>query len=522
MVFLAIEQFSIDTEVVMIIILLIPTLYIVTVASGGILCALLASSFGFFSAFFEHINPYSTYVDKHTNATNLRRGYFFGPGYHQIVVTASSAFSKMRTLIETITQKEESDRGFLVSVFFGSAILFAYVFGSIFVCIYSFIMSLVILTGMCVFFLLFSVPWTADRLFLILRSITVRCPNCKRLSVIPAFVCPKCGAEHTGLTPGPYGTFHRKCSCGQRLPTTVFNGRLKLKCVCPYCRAPLAHSGAKQFGIQLVGSMSVGKTTYLTAFWHLFLDKTRKNPDVSIKLFPKDAFDELEHWYQNGYTEATNDKNAKMYSVILTRRGKTPFQFTLYDVAGESFSELDAHEQQQQFRYCEAIIVALDPEDPQGSERCISGFVQEFGKLRKKRTTKLSDIPVAVVISKGDLYKREIGLPKIRIQANAILATNGTDCSPSSVAVIDDELALFMARTDLCQRFLRRHGFENTINLLEGTFNNIAFFPVSALGHAVEMGQTFDPWGVLEPMRWIVRQTGEDTLYLGTLWENCK
>ena len=207
-------------------------------------------------------------------------------------------------------------------IFYISITLSTYAIGAVFICVYSLILSLVILTGMCVFFLFFSVPWTADRLFLLLHAITCRCSNCKRRSIIPAFVCPKCGAEHTGLTPGPYGTFHRKCSCGQRLPTTVFNGRLKLKCVCPYCHTPLAHAGAKQFGVQLVGSVSAGKTAYLTAFWHLFLEKIRKTSGVSITLFPKDSFDELENWYQTGYTEATNDMNANMYSVILNRKGK--------------------------------------------------------------------------------------------------------------------------------------------------------------------------------------------------------
>ena len=459
--------------------------------------------------------PYATYIDSHASVTYGRRGYFFGPGFHQIVTTVSDAFIEMRENMSNVKNAWSSEeRSLFFWIFYVSTSFFTYAFGFVFICFYSLILSLVILSGMCVFFLLFSVPWAADRLFLLLHAITCRCPNCKHHSVIPAFVCPKCGEEHTGLTPGPYGTFHRKCLCGQRLPTTVFNGRLKLKSVCPYCRTPLAHGGAKQFGVQLVGSMSVGKTTYLTAFWHLFLEQIRKTPGVSFTLSPKDAFDELEHWYQTGYTEATNDMNANMYSVILNRKGKTPLQFSVYDVAGESFSELDAHEQQQQFRYCEAVIVALDPEDPQGAERCVSGFVQEFGKLRKKRTAKLSTIPVAVVISKGDLYKREIGLPKIRIQANAILAASGGNRSASSVAAINDDVAMFTARTDLCKGFLRRHGFENTINLLEGTFSNLAFFSVSALGHITEMGQSFDPWGVLEPMRWIVSQAGEDMLYL--------
>lgn len=489
---------------------------VVTTAAGGCY-ALFVSTVSFFGSLVEHINPYTTYVDNGRHASYGRRGYFFGPGFHQIAVTVSGAFARQQQYIERI-KGDGTLTGFMAflhGVFFYSAAVFIYLFGSAFVCVYSALLFLVIFSGMCLFFLFFSLLWTADRLFLLLHAVTCRCPSCKRLCVIPIFLCPDCGTEHAGLTPGPYGVFHRKCACGHRLPTTVFNGRSGLGCVCPFCGTPLAHSTARQFGVQLVGSTSVGKTAYLTAFWHLFLERLQNDPELSVQFFPQEAFDDLEIWYQDGCTAATNEKNANMYSAILSREGRTPYQFTLYDVAGESFTELDANEQQQQFRYCEALIVVLDPEDPHGAEACISGFVEEFGKLRKMRASRLASLPVAVVISKGDLYKREIGLPKIRIQANAILtaARSGQE-QPSSDTVMDEESALFMARTDLCRGFLRRRGFDNTLNLLEGTFRSLAFFPASAMGHAAGTGLAYAPWGVLEPMRWIISQDAGEELAL--------
>jgi len=37
----------------------------------------------------------------------------------------------------------------------------------------------------------------------------------------------------------------------------------------------LAASDAQQFGIQLIGGISTGKTTYLAAFWHEYLSRSK-------------------------------------------------------------------------------------------------------------------------------------------------------------------------------------------------------------------------------------------------------
>lgn len=99
---------------------------------------------------------------------------------------------------------------------------------------FSVILSSAIIIGMVVFFLFFSILWLTDRIVLILKSIHSRCPNCKRKSVIPVFICPTCGLEHKKLVPGPYGVFKRKCTCGAMLSTTFIGGRSEYEAHCPF------------------------------------------------------------------------------------------------------------------------------------------------------------------------------------------------------------------------------------------------------------------------------------------------
>lgn len=86
--------------------------------------------------------------------------------------------------------------------------------------------------------------------------------------------------KHARLVPGPYGIWHRRCSCGKKLPTTFLLGRSALKAFCPVCGNELAASDVQQFSLSVVGGTSSGKTVLLTAFYHNFLEALDKNKQV--------------------------------------------------------------------------------------------------------------------------------------------------------------------------------------------------------------------------------------------------
>lgn len=472
--------------------------------SCGIIYAFKISTSSFWGSLVLHKNPYTTYVDTHKGAVaGVRRNYFFGPGYHQIKITIHDAFKNQNEHIEKIKSwrkkfRERHTGQWYINIwgdlFYWAAFICAFVLGSIWTAAFSIILFSVISIGMLGFYVFFSLLWLIDRITLTIRSIHSRCPSCKRISVVPVFICPECGTQHPNLTPGPYGVFLTKCVCGFNLPTTVFNGRSQLEAVCPHCHALLAASNAKQFGIQLVGGVSSGKTTFLTAYWHLYLDKIRNNPNIEIELFPKDAFDDLERWFQSGLSYATSEMNANMYSVIIRRADDVPYQLTIYDVAGESFSDMSSDVQQQQIGYCEGIVIVIDPLSPvEASSICISGFVDEYKKLRGIHSSKLSDIPVAIIISKSDLFKKEIGLPKIKSIHNS--AHNSENNSAKG--------DITKTRDEVCRNFLLEHGYSSVLNIIDSEFINYHFFSTSAMGHEASSGDPYVPWGVLEPVEWI-------------------
>lgn len=472
----------------------------------GVGYALVISIYCFGKSLIEHINPYKTFVDNNKDIPfGIRRSYFFGPGFHQIGVTVKDAFVNLKGQSEKITafRKRNSYRPWYIKIwiwiFYIAAFIAIYVFGFAWMAFFSAALATVVTGGMFIFYMMFTVLWGVDRLILALKSIQSRCANCKRISVVPIFVCPDCGTEHKKLTPGPYGVFQRKCSCNARLPTTFINGRSKLKAICPYCATELAASNARQYGLQLIGGVSAGKTTFLAAFWHIYIERLKKLHYVSGELFPTDLFNELERWYQQGLSSSTTEANANMYSVIHKRKNETPYQLTIYDIAGEAFTHLSSSIQQQQFKYSQGFIFVVDPTAlPKNVSDTFSGFISEFKGLKGKHSVKISSLPAAVIISKADLRVQEIGLSVIQDRHKS---------NPPGSSEAGAGNSINITRNVVCRDFLVNHNYGNVLNLLEGEFSNIQYFPVSAMGHEAVMGQPYKPWGVMEPVMWLLSYT---------------
>lgn len=464
----------------------------------------------FITSVVHNRNPYTTYVDKSSNAPpGARRNYFFGPGYHQVINIVKEAYDLQSGYIAKlgIWKDKYSDKPWYLYIWillcFIVAAFCTLFLGLAWLAIFSLVLFSVLVTGMSVFYIFFALLWGIDRLYLVLKSISSRCLNCKRTAIVPVFECPTCGMKHKKLTPGPYGVLKRKCACGAKLPTTLFNGRSKLQASCPYCEVEMAASDAHQFGIQLVGGMSAGKTTFLASFWHHYLKATSEVKDLETKRVPEETFDELDYWFDRGLSVSTAETNANMYSVIHRLPEKTPLQFAFYDIAGEAFTQLDGNIQQQQFQYCEGVILVADPTAPiELTENAFIGFLNTFKALKGKGSTKFSNLPLAVIISKADLFKKEIGLVKIKAEH-----------AKNALAYADEDGNTSLARTrdGLCRTFLEDHGFGNVVNLIDSEFKTVSIFPVSAIGHEAEEGKAYEPWGVMQSAFWIFMQADQQS-----------
>jgi len=166
----------------------------------------------FIASLTNHKTPYTTYVDKSPNAQpGTKRNYFFGPGYHQIVVTVKEAFSRQNNYLATLKGWRSRHTGNLwyrdmwIWIFYVMAVFCTFVLGYAWIIVFSTLLSVALFFGMCGFYVFFMSLCGVDRLLLMLKSISSRCLNCKKIAVVPVFECPNCGMKHRKLTPGPYG-----------------------------------------------------------------------------------------------------------------------------------------------------------------------------------------------------------------------------------------------------------------------------------------------------------------------------
>lgn len=357
-----------------------------------------------------------------------------------------------------------------------------------------------------VFFFFLFLPifipfWLVDRWAFRSRSIHVRCPKCKlsdeRHSLRPIFICPNCGQKHNALIPGPNGLFAQKCACGKLLRTTFLGGRSTYSARCPHCNSPLFSTGSRQFGIQLVGGRGSGKTAFLAAFWTKYkelLSVKYKNMyekgDFWFDAKPLDQFEKLEKLFQFDIDEPTDDLNSCMLSVV-HQFALESIQASFYDVSGEIFEYDQGKPLEPQFGYCEGFLLFLDPtQSPDFSLQTTINFINAFNAVRGKHPSYLSDVPVAIIVPKADLFTDEFRFVKLR----------------------DAE-----RRDGICRSFLAKHGFLETLNVIDASFSNVAFFPV------ISANSQWKPYGVLEAVSWLMSDENspfnygdERCVFLGT------
>ena len=356
-----------------------------------------------------------------------------------------------------------------------------------------------------VFFFFIFLPifipfWLIDRWALHARSIHVRCPKCKisdeRHSLRPIFICPQCGKSHDALFPGPKGLFAIKCTCGAYLKTTFLGGRSEYAAQCPHCKSPIFSTGSRQFGIQLVGGRGSGKTAFLAAFWtkykELLLAKYKvmlEKGEFSFDAEPRGQFEKLEEIFESDGDEPTENLNSSMLSVV-HQFARRSVQASFYDVSGEIFEYDQGKPLEPQFGYCEGFLLFLDPtQSPDFALQTTSNFINAFNAMRGEHPSYLSDVPLAVIVPKVDLFQDEFG--KIRLR-NA------------------------KQRDGVCRFFLIKHGFRETLNIVDAIFSNVGFFPV------ISANSQWKSYGVLEAVSWLMSDEnspfnyGDRYVFLGT------
>jgi len=468
-----------------------------------------------------------------SNPQPAKKSYFFGKGYLDVLNTIKGAwrrnFDSLDKFKDNIADARLSGTGGFAFKFIlnGLAMVSIVIFGSIITAIVSAINIAVVIVMMVAIYIGFSLIWLTDRIYLMRKRIFTACHECKEKSLIPTYICPKCGAKHTNLTPGVYGILHRTCIgedpnsyCGEILPTTFFNGRRNLEAICPHCSTPLSDRESVPICIPVVGGRSVGKTAFITAFSKEFIDKVAPAKAWQTEFYNNakaNIYKEIEQDYMTGSTRMTdrpqdvNKASSISFSFFVKGAPFSPERLVhVYDIAGEVFTDNSENEIQKQYEYCQGIVLMIDPfaipvvrhrcesqltrEDIAGIGRAdINGIVDSFlNKLREVTglsDKKMSTVPLAVVIGKIDSAGliNEIGDTAVRMKMAAD-PTKFTD--------------YYDTQDYLCRKFLKENGMESFLNNVDLKFKDNRFFSCTAIGHTRDQGQ-YNPQGVLAPMQWL-------------------
>jgi GTPase SAR1 family protein len=462
-----------------------------------------------------------------------RKSYFFGKGYRDLGNTIADAWlrnfqsiGKYKDHISHLDFAGGKIISFFGFVINGLAILAVFIFGSAITLIMTLANIIILLSFMLLVYAVFSLIWTIDRIYLIKNKIFTACHECKEKSLIPTYLCPKCGAKHTNLTPGVYGILKHTCTgngsgpCGAKLPAVFFNGRRELQAECPHCGHPLMDRETVPLCIPVVGGRSAGKTAFITAFSRDFIEEVagKKKWEIIPYNSEKSAiYSEILKDYNTGSTRMTErslDRN-KASSVSFSFFIKAP-EFNperlihIYDIAGEVFTYNNENEVQKQYEYCHGIVFVLDPfaipavrykyehqlspEDIAGiGSADINGIINSFlNKLREVtglQEQTMSSIPLALVINKIDSggIGNEIGKTAVTRMMK-----------PGSTGYGD----FYDTQDYLCRKFLIDNGMEGFLNNITVKFRKNRFFACSAIGHSRDRG-AYRPEGVMPAMQWL-------------------
>ena len=483
-----------------------------------------------------------------------KKSYFFEKGYLDLWNTVKGAWTRNLDSVSVYKDNITAAPGsggkikvvgqIVINVMAMVAVL---VFGSLLTVGLSLLNVAVLLLFMLFVYIGFTLAWAADRVYLLRKRIFTACHECKERMLIPTYLCPKCGVEHTSLTSGVYGILRRTCTgiggagCGQVLPTTFFtvvDGKRRRDhaaiCANPDCKAPLTDRESVPICIPIVGGRSVGKTAFITAFSHDFISKVAPAKGWGISPY-NSAKQQIYNRILSDYS--TGDTTLTERQTDITKASSVSFSFFVngpefepdrlvhvYDIAGEVFTDNIENEMQRQYEFCHGIVLVIDPfaipdvrarlesqltpEDVAGIGTAeigtiIDAFLNKLREVTGLRDNEMSATPLAVVISKID-------------SAGLFM-----EFSPGKIkAMMAQDPERYNNQTDiqdyLCRKFLKDNGMGALVNSVNLRFRNNRFFPCSAIGHTRNAG-AYNPKGIMQPMEWIFRNADP---VMAKLWTN--
>jgi hypothetical protein len=365
------------------------------------------------------------------------------------------------------------------------------------------------------FYALTFLVWGIDTGFRKLNKVSMLCPACHHTSHMPVYVCGNCSAEHTHLTPGSYGIFKRTCKCGEKLPTTFFNGRSSLEAKCPNCRSNQHSRESTPISIPIIGGPSVGKTCFMVSATRGILEGAAPRNQWGMSFVneaDKMNFESLSGSMLNGSLPSkTINGHTSAFNFFLTSKKWSADKLVyFYDPAGESFSEVNSLKGHNYYEHYHGNVFLIDPfsikeiagqyeshPDYQSNvnpshasleetlDRLMIFLNEQYGIKPHQKIAK----PIAFVINKVDAYNLNEQIGEI--------AARGLMEKDLSIKTME------AAIHNLCYQMLAQAGMNNFLRKIEDKFTNYRFFASSAL-----KGTEYT--NVERPVLWVLSEADKD------------
>ena len=449
--------------------------------------------------------------------------YFFKQSYTDLGNVISGLWKKNEETARRFGRKigeSFSDYGFwgiIPMIAYLFATISMYVFGTVACTFFSLTHITIILIINIGVYICALFMGCADYIYTSLHKIVGACPYCKNHYKIPVYVC-SCSAEHNKLTPGKYGVIKRTCNCGKKLPTSILNGRSKLKAKCPMCNRMLDNALGVQEStpicIPVIGGPSVGKTCYITSVMKELIENVAPKTNSIVQFYDNKteiAYRNMVYLYDKGIVQAKNqDLNPAAYNFFIYKNQKRVKRLLyFYDISGEAFTTTGALNTQRQYEYANGFIFVIDPlsipklrnkylyKDEYGkhsvssadTDEIFGSFERNYVKLTGLSKDKMSKIPCAVVVNKIDAFciDKILGENVIREKmiSNNIQLNKFDD-------VMSEEVKDFLVQNEM-------HNFVRNLQMM---FKNVKFFAVSSIGHCPN-GSSFNGNMTIRPFAWI-------------------
>jgi len=342
------------------------------------------------------------------------------------------------------------------------------------------------------------------------------------------YVCPDCDTE---AKPGLFSKDQIKCkkpNCGGM--ATVRK--------CPHCGRTIPKMALEtpNLPFSIVGVSNSGKTNYITVMLHELsrssglrlalghqTQETINHQNENYKLI----------YEQHTIPEATQSGESMPQIWYIKNLQKKhgndvpTYTFTIFDGAGEDHeNNLDPSSTVCRYiKASKAIILAVDPlvlpsirkggvvdanvmnnslggdnGASKNAEDVINSVAAYIKAARGIKTTKMLDIPVAVVLTKFDtiLDHRAFG-PQALIKKSSLTVRNG-QVDISEIEQVDAEI----------RNWLEQIGETSFINALDSHFKEYYFFGVSSYGappkNAYTLPDEIKPHRVLDPILWLFKR----------------